>query len=102
MRREWFAALPSRIQVSIPKDLAADVERAKAIHTLLGEHADLVARVRAELAKEPIEHTMIQRWFDQLAVSPQLKPQHITWMPDYDTYYFEQLRRRSRTWFLSR
>lgn len=74
----------------------------EAIHTLLGEHADLVARVRAEVAKEPIEHTVIQRWLDQLAVSPHLKPQHITWMPDYDAYYFEQMRRRSRTWFLFR
>jgi hypothetical protein len=31
-----------------------------------------------------------------------LKPHHITWLPDYDAYYFEQLRRRSRTWFLFR
>ena len=78
------------------------MERAKAIHTLLGEHADLVARVRAELVKQPIEHTVIQQWFDQLAVSPYLKPHHITWMPDYEVYYFDQLRRRSRTWFLFR
>jgi hypothetical protein len=100
--REWFAALPSRIQVSVPKDLAGDVERAQAIHMLLGEHADLVGRVKAEVAKEPIEHTVIQHWSEQLAVSPYLKPHHITWMPDYEGYYFEQLRRRSRTWFLFR
>ncbi|MGH9631084.1 MAG: hypothetical protein ACRD7E_22480 [Bryobacteraceae bacterium] len=100
--RQWFTALPSRIHVSLPADLAADVERAQAIHALLGEHADLVTRVRAELAKQPVEHTVIQHWFDQLDVSPHLKPHHITWMPDYEAYYFEQLRRRSRTWFLYR
>lgn len=100
--RPWFAALPSRIQVSLPADLAGDVERAQAIHKLLGEHADLVTRVRAELVKQPVEHTVIQQWLDQLAVSPYLKPHHITWLPNYEAYYFDQLRRRSRTWFLVR
>ena len=100
--RQWFAALPSRIQVSLPADLAADVERAQAIHKLLGEHADLVTHVREELVKRPVEHTVIQNWFDQLAVSPYLRPHHITWLPDYEVYYFDQLRRRSRTWFLFR
>ena len=94
--------MPSRIQVFLPKDLAANVERAQAIHSLLGRNADLVASVRAEVAKEPIEHTVIQQWLDQLAVSPQLKPQHLTWMADYEPYYFEHLSRRCRTWFLFR
>jgi len=26
----------------------------------------------------------------------------VTWRPDYEPYYFEQLRKRSRTWFLFR
>ena len=30
------------------------------------------------------------------------RPQHVTWGPDYEPYYFEQLRRRSTTWFLFR
>ncbi len=102
MLHHWFAALPSRIRISLPADLAADTERAQAIHKLLGDHADLVTRVRAELVKQPVEHTVIQQWFDQLAVSPYLKPHHITWLPDSEAYYFDQLRRRSRTWFLFR
>jgi hypothetical protein len=98
----WHTALPSRLRVTIPDSLTADVERAKAIHTLLGENADVVRRVRAKVEKEPIEHTVIQDWFDRLCISPHLKPQHVTWRPDYEPYYFEQLRKQSRTWFLFR
>jgi hypothetical protein len=100
--RTWHAALPSRLRVTVPNCLAADVERAKAIHKLLGEHANVVEKVRAEVEKQPVEHVVVQDWFDRLGVSTHLKPQHVTWRPDYEPYYFEQLRKRSRTWFLFR
>ncbi len=100
--RRWHAALPSRLRVAAPKGLAADIERARAIHALRGLHSDLVEKVRAEVEKRPIDSVVVQGWFDQLGVSEHLKPQHITWRPDYEPYYFEQLRRRSRTWFLFR
>ncbi len=100
--RTWYAALPSRLRVTVPGDLAADVERAKAIHKLLGEHAAVVEKVRAEVEKQPVEHVVVQDWFDRLGVSTHLKPQHVTWRSDYEPYYYEQLRKRSRTWFLCR
>lgn len=100
--RQWYAALPSRLRVRLPDTLSDDIEKAKAIHALLGQHAELVRRIRAELEKQPIEHIQIQHWFDQLRASPHLRPQHVTWRPDYEPYYFEHLRKRSRTWFLFR
>lgn len=98
--RTWHSALPSRLSVTVPDDLTADVYQAKAIHKLLGEHADVVEKVRAEVEKQPVEHEVVQHWFERLGVSIHLRPQHITWRPDYEPYYFEQLRKRSRTWFL--
>jgi hypothetical protein len=100
--RQWYAALPSRLRVHLPDGIAADVEQAKAIHALLGEHAELVRRIQAEVERRPLEHTQIQQWFDQHGASLHLKAQHVTWRPDYEPYYFEQLRKRSRTWFLFR
>ena len=100
--RTWHTALPSRIEVTITADIAMDLERARAIHTLLGEHADVVGKIRAEVEAQPVEHVQIREWFDRLGASSHLKPQHVTWGPDYDSYYFEQLRRRSTTWFLFR
>lgn len=96
----WYAALPSRLRVTTPDGIADDVHRARTIHTLLGEHANVVEKIRAAVQKQPVEHVQIQDWFDRLGASTHLKPQHVTWRPDYDPYYFEELRNRSRTWFL--
>jgi hypothetical protein len=98
--REWYTALPSRLHVELPGDIGSDIERARAIHALLGEHADAIAKIRAEIEKQPVEHVQIQEWFDRIAASRHLRQQHVTWRPDYDLYYFEQLRKRSATWFL--
>lgn len=98
--RRWLAALPSRLKVKVPENLAADIERARGIHRLLGENADVVDRVRAQIERQPVEHTVVQRWFDELAVSPHLQAQHVAWCPDYDAYYFGQLKRRATTWYL--
>ena len=100
--QKWHAALPSRLQVHALTNVAEDIQHAQAIHALLGEHADLVQRIRNECEKNPIEHTQVERWFDQVNASAHLKPHHVTWRPDYEPYYFDQLRKRSRTWFLFR
>jgi len=100
--RTWFTALPSQLRVTLPEGIAADVERARAIHALLGDHAEVVGKIRAEIEKQTVEHVQIQDWFDRLGVSSHLKPQHVTWRPDYEPYYFERLRRRCATWFLFR
>ena len=100
--RKWQAALPSRLQVHAPSNIAEDLEHAQTIHALLGEHADLVQHIRNQCEKIPIEHTQVERWFDQVNASAPLKPHHVTWCPDYEPYYFDQLRKRSRTWFLFR
>ena len=100
--RTWLTALPSRLRVTVPEGVDSDVERAKAIQGLLGEHAEIVDRIRAEVHEQPVEHVQIQDWLDRLGASTHLKPQHVTWRPDYEPYYFEQLNRRSTTSFLFR
>ncbi|MBK7925977.1 MAG: hypothetical protein IPJ98_00370 [Bryobacterales bacterium] len=100
--RKWLVALPSRTRVVAPDGIGADIERARAIHSLLGEHAVVVERARALVEKAPVEHSTIQSWFDELHVSPQLKPQHVSWRADYEPYYFEQLRRLCQKWLLFR
>ena len=100
--RKWQAALPSRLQVHASSNVPEDLQHAQTIHALLGEHADLVQHIRNQCEKIPIEHAQVERWFDQVNASAHLKPHHVTWCPDYEPYYFDQLRKRSRTWFLFR
>lgn len=98
----WWIALPSRISVTMPVSLSEDVERARAFHDLLGRHAEILAKVREQVAREPVEAGTVLFWFDQLGAAPALRPEFATWQPDYEDYYFDQLRQRSRVWFLFR
>lgn len=100
--QKWQVALPSRLGVQVPASLAADIRSALEIHALLGQHSDLVQHVREQCEKVPVDHIQVQGWFEQAGASSQLKPHHVTWRPDYEPFYFEQLRKRSRTWFLFR
>jgi len=100
--QKWQVALPSRLGVQMPASLAADIRSALEIHSLLGQHSDLVRHVREQCEKVPVEHIQVQSWLDQAGASSNLKPHHVTWRPDYEPFYFEQLRKRSRTWFLFR
>jgi hypothetical protein len=98
----WQVALPSRLRVQMAETLAVDIRHALQIHALLGEHADLVRHIRTKCEKAPVEFSQVQAWFEQAGATCDLKPHHVTWRPDYEPYYFEQLRKRSRTWFLFR
>jgi hypothetical protein len=98
----WWIALPSRISVTPPASLSADIERARAFHDLLGRHAEILTRVRELAAREPVEAGTVQFWFDELDAAPALRPEFATWQPDYDEFYFDHLRQRSRVWFLFR
>ncbi len=100
--RQWLTALPSRLHVRVPTSVADDVQHAQKIHALLGKHADLLQHIRNHCEKTPVEHTQVEAWFEQVNASAHLKAHHVTWRPDYESYYFEQLRKRSRTWFLFR
>lgn len=98
----WWIALPSRTSVVVPESLSEDIERARAFHYLSGHHAEILGRVREQVAREPVEVGTIQFWFDELGTAPKLRPEVATWQPDYDEYYFDQLRQRARVWFLFR
>ncbi|MDL5051735.1 hypothetical protein QQ054_37660 [Oscillatoria amoena NRMC-F 0135] len=98
----WWIALPSRISVTMPASLSEDVKRARAFHDLLGRHAEILAKVREQVALEPVEAGTVQFWFDELDAAPALRPEFAIWQPDYDEFYFDQLRQRSRVWFLFR
>jgi hypothetical protein len=100
--RSWWTALPSRLALSLPDNLEADFERARSIHALLGRYSDLVSRVRAQAQRHPLDTSDVHSWLDQLGAPPALRPEYICWRPDYEEYYFAQLRKRAVAWFLFR
>ncbi len=99
---KWSVALPSRLRVTVPEGLIADIECARAFHDLLGRHSDLIRQIVAQIDSCPAEHCLVEKWFQDFNAEPELRPQHVNWQPDYDDFYFEELRKRSKTWFLFR
>ncbi len=99
---KWSVALPSRLRVTVPEGLIADIECARAFHDLLGRHSDLIGQIAAQIDSCPAEHCLVEKWFRDFNAAPELRPQHVNWQPDYDDFYFEELRKRSKTWFLFR
>lgn len=102
VRQTWWTALPSRIRVSMADELVAEIEHAQGIYELLGQYRDVIEKARREIQRQPVEHSVVQDWFDHLRVGSELEPQHLSWASEYEAYYFEQLRRRAKTWFLFR
>jgi hypothetical protein len=100
--KNWWTALPSRTSVAVPASVHEDVARAQAIHELLGQHAEVLQKLREQIARQPVEASAVQDWLDRLGASPQLRPEYTTWQPDYEDYFFGQLRKRASTWFLFR
>ena len=100
--RAWLTAIPSRMSLRPPAGLSADIEHARAIRRLLGDHVDVIERIRSEAQRQPIEHSETQSWFDELGVPPELRPEHAIWQRDFDAYYFNELQNRATTWFLFR
>jgi hypothetical protein len=99
---KWSVALPSRLRVTVPEGLMADIECARAFHDLLGRHSDLIRQIAAQIDSCPADHCLVEKWFQDFNAEPGLRPQHVNWQPDYDDFYFEELRKRSKTWFLFR
>ena len=100
--RSWWTALPSRIALTVPEGLEADVERARGVHELLGRYSEFVHRVREQAKRQPLDASDVQSWLDQLGAAPDLRPEYLCWKPDYEEYYFAQLRKRAVAWLLFR
>ncbi|MBA3973738.1 MAG: hypothetical protein C0504_05905 [Candidatus Solibacter sp.] len=100
--RSWWTALPSRIALTVTERLETDVERARGVHELLGRYSEFVHRVREQAKRQPLDASDVQSWLDQLGAAPDLRPEYLCWKPDYEEYYFAQLRKRAVAWLLFR
>ncbi len=98
----WWTTLPSRIALTVPEQLEADVERARGIHELLGRYSEFVHRVREQAQRQSLDASEVQLWMDQFGAPPELRPEYLCWKPDFEEYYFAQLRKRAVAWLLFR
>ena len=99
---DWETALPSRFKITLPCDTQEVLASARKLHHRFGQFFDAIQRIRLRLEQEPLERQELDRVCDELRIPADFDIAQISWKPDYDWFYYGQLRKRARKMFLFR
>jgi hypothetical protein len=99
---QWETAVPSRIEVALPSNIAEQIADARKIHHRFGQFAEVLDLIRARIDSAPVERADLQRLCAGLGMPGDFDVALITWKPDYDAFYYKQLCKRSRSLYLFR
>lgn len=99
---QWETALPSRIEIRLPANIAEQINEARQAHHRFGQFADALDRIRAQTESAPIERAELQTLCAAFGVPGDFDAALITWKADYDAFYYRQLCKRSRRLYLFR
>src|SRR6266481_2453451 len=67
-----------------------------------GQFFDAVQGIRRRLEREPLDRRELARICDELRIPPDFDIAQISWRADYDSFYYNQLSKRTREMFLFR
>ncbi len=98
----WETALPSRVKITIPADVQETLASARKTYHRFGQFFDAIQRIRLRLEREPLERAELARICDELRIPPDFDVAQVSWRADYDSFYYNQLRKRTRKMFLFR
>jgi hypothetical protein len=98
----WETALPSRIEVKLPADLAEQVDTARKMYHRFGQFSDALEQVRARIDREPVEREELRRLCWDLRIPGDFDVAQINWRPDYDAFFYRHLCRKARRLYLFR
>lgn len=99
---QWESALPSRLQVTLPASLQEQLAAARKTHHRFGQYSHTLETIRARIEREPVEKRELDRILGQMGAPGDFDVAQITWRPDYDAFFYQQLARRSRRQYLFR
>ena len=99
---QWETALPSRIEIRLPVNIAEQINEARQTHHRFGQFADALDRIRAQTESAPIERAELQKLCAAFGIPGDFDAALITWKADYEAFYYRQLRKRSRRLYLFR
>jgi len=99
---DWETALPSRLRIILPSDTQEVLATARKTYQRFGEFYDAIQNIRLRLEREPLERAELTRMCDECRIPSDFDIAQISWKPDYDSFYYNQLRKRTRKLFLFR
>ena len=98
----WETALAGSLEVTVPRDLEANLLQAKKTHHRFGKYSDWIDRVRARLEQTPLEKSELERLAVEEGVPADFDVAQINWKPDYDPFYKQHLLVRAERLYLFR
>ena len=99
---KWETALPSRIHVKVPANIAEQIEAARKSYHRFGQFSDALGQIRARIEREPMEREQLRSLCWDLGMPGDFDVAQISWQPDYDEFFYQQLCRRARRLYLFR
>jgi hypothetical protein len=99
---KWETALPSRIQVKLPADIAEQIGAARKSYHRFGKFSDALGQIRARIEREPVEREQLRSLCWDLHIPGDFDIAQITWKSDYDPFFYQQLCRRALRLYLYR
>jgi len=99
---KWRTAVPSRTEITFPPTITEDISEARKIHHRFGQFATALEEIRVRVEAVPIEKSDLEKFCAALGMPADFDVGLITWKPDYDAFYYRQLRRRARSLYLFR
>ena len=98
----WQTAVPSRTEIAFPGTITEQISEARKLHHRFGQFAAALEETRARIETVPIEKRDLEKFCAALGMPADFEVRLITWKPDYDAFYYRQLRRRARCLYLFR
>ncbi len=97
---EWEAALPSRVNVTLPDNLHDQIDAAQKAFHRFGQYSEAFDRIRARIEREPVEKRELERLLGVLGVPGDFDVSQLAWKPDCDSFFYEQLAKHARRIYL--
>jgi len=96
----WETALPSRLEVTLPGNISEQISEAQNTYRRFGQFAPALEQIRSRLESAPVEREELRRLCAGMGIPGDLEIALITWKPNYDAFYYQQLSRRARRLYL--
>jgi hypothetical protein len=98
----WETALPSSLLVQSPSDIEQQLETARTSYRRFGQYSRALDQIRLCLEHRAFEKAELQRMCGELRIPSDFDIAQISWRPDYDPFFYDQLLHRARRVYLFR
>jgi hypothetical protein len=97
---KWETSIPSRMTVTLPAQIAEDIQQAQRNYDRVGRFSEALDQVRSRLKGAAVEKRELQNLCSDLGMPGDFDMRFITWQPGYELFYYKQLSMRARREYL--